>query len=172
MPLSQFKVVIVDDEILAIQHIKQLICWEDYGFQVAGEASNPEKALAICEKVEPDVVFVDIRMPVMNGLEFSKRLLRAGRPVKIILLTSYKEFEYAREAVKIGAFDYLLKHEMDGEGLAAELGRIKSELESEKQKERFIRRQVLTDMAANRKPAEQQLEQGLQFTKLLGDQFL
>jgi two-component system response regulator YesN len=170
--VDNVKVVIVDDEILAIQHIKNLIRWEDYGFEVSGESIHPEKALELCRKIKPDLVFVDIRMPSMNGLEFSKKLLATGLLVKIILLTSYKEFEYAREAVKIGVFDYLLKHEIQAENLISALSRIKVEIKNLKLQEGMIRRQLLLDMVADRKPTEQQVEQMMLLPKSPGDPFL
>ncbi|MBD2870835.1 response regulator [Paenibacillus arenilitoris] len=170
--MNPYKVVIVDDEILAIRHLKQLIDWQAHGFEVAGESANPAKALELCHKLKPDLVFVDIRMPVMNGLDFTRRLLEAGFPVKVVLLTSYKEFEYAREAVKLGVVNYMLKHDVQAESLTEELDRIRQELEHERQREGMIRRQLLADMLAGRVPADHQIERLTQFAKSLGDELL
>ncbi|WP_248924592.1 response regulator transcription factor [Paenibacillus hamazuiensis] len=154
--MKRIKVMIVDDEVLAIRHIKQLIDWESLGFEMAGESTFPEKALAMVRQLQPQVIFVDIRMPALDGLAFSRKALEAARDLKIVLLTSYKEFEYAKEAVKIGVYDYWVKHELKADQLAKELIKIKNELEREQRKELLIRRQLYRDLLAGRElPGEQ-----------------
>jgi two-component system response regulator YesN len=82
---------------------------------VVGEASNGEEALEIAESTRPDLVISDIKMPKMNGIELAEKLLEKYPEVKIIFLTAYSEFEYARQAVRLGVSDYLLKPFQDGE---------------------------------------------------------
>ena len=118
------KVMIVDDEILAINHMKNLIQWEGYGFEIAAESTNPVKAIDLYKKVLPDILIVDIRMPAMDGLEFSRRTLAMNHKVKVILLTSYKDFEYAKQALEMGISNYFLKHELHADTLVVELEKI------------------------------------------------
>lgn len=96
------KEMIVDDEILAIEDLEQLIPWRQHGFEIVATATSSRKALELFEKYRPQIIFADIRMPVMDGLEFSRRVLAYRYPVGIVLLTAYKDFEYAQQAVAIG----------------------------------------------------------------------
>ncbi len=101
--------VIIDDEELFVQYFKSLIVWEDYGISIAATAKNGREALEVCSKLKVDVCFVDINMPVLDGIEFSKQVKRLKKHVEIILITGHNEFEYAKQAIKIGVLDYLLK---------------------------------------------------------------
>ena len=92
---NQIKVMIVDDEILAIEDLEQLIPWRQHGFEIVATATGSQKALELYAKHRPQIIFVDIRMPAMDGLEFSRRVLAYRYPVRIVLLTAYKDFEYA-----------------------------------------------------------------------------
>jgi two-component system response regulator YesN len=147
--MKPFKVLIVDDEVLAIEHLKKTICWEDYGFTVVAETSFAKRALSLVSAHMPDVIFMDIRMPYMDGLELSKLILSTHKMTKIILLTSYRDFEYVKDALKIGVFDYMLKHELDANQLIKELERIKNILISNKQEENNMLRQKLRSLLQN-----------------------
>lgn len=138
-------VMIVDDEILAIRHLKNLIDWEASGFTVAAEAVTAAQALELAEKTAPQLIFMDIRMPAMDGLEVSRRILAGRRRTRIVLLTSYRDFEYAKSALEIGVSGYLLKHETNAELLRRELAKYKQELEREEREERLALRQQLRD---------------------------
>lgn len=100
--------VIADDEII-IRKGLQSIPWEDYSFRVVGVAKNALEVLELFESNTVDVLLTDIRMPGLSGLELSERALELNPKVKIIFLTGYSEFEYAKQALQMGAFDYLLK---------------------------------------------------------------
>lgn len=104
-----YKILIVEDENVIRWGLKEHIPWEQYGFQVAGEAENGKSALELISLVSPDVVLVDIMMPVMNGLEFLGKLKEGFPDIKIIVLSGYSEFDYARQCVELGASAYLLK---------------------------------------------------------------
>lgn len=103
------KVFLVEDEILIRNGIKNSIEWEKEGYQFSGEASDGELALPIILKEKPDILITDIRMPFMNGLELSKLVKKELPDIKILLLSGYDEFDYAKEAIKIGVTEYLLK---------------------------------------------------------------
>ena len=125
------KVLIVDDELLARRMLKESIVWEEYGYCVAWEAQNGKEGLETAVHRRPDVIFVDIKMPLMDGLEMVKQLNSLGVSSKIVMLTCYDDFSYVREAMRYGAVDYLLKHTFEQEDLAALLGRIEKLLRKE-----------------------------------------
>lgn len=103
------KVFLVEDEIVVREGIKNNISWEENGFRFCGEASDGELAYPMIQNVRPDIVITDIRMPFMDGLELG-RLIKGEMPgTKIIILSGYGEFEYAKEAINIGVTEYLLK---------------------------------------------------------------
>ncbi|WNQ10149.1 response regulator [Paenibacillus aurantius] len=117
-------VLIVDDELPLRQELR-LFPWEEHGMELIGEAENGEEALRFCRSFSPDIVLTDITMPVMDGLEFFRVLRREFPNTQVILLTCHSEFAYAREAVKLGAVDYLVKVMMEDSDLERALGQAK-----------------------------------------------
>lgn len=109
------KVLIVDDEMLVRRGIVLETDWAALGCVVVAEAENGEEGLLAARKYHPDLIITDIRMPKMDGIDMVKALRQEGSQVKVIFLTAYSEFEYARSAVKLLASDYLLKPFEDGE---------------------------------------------------------
>jgi len=140
--MHRYSVVVVEDEPLILRSIKRSIEEAHSGFRIVGEATNGEDALSILEHTIADVVFTDIRMPVMDGLAFIERLLLRGNPTKIVILSGYKEFEYAKKAVRFGVEEYLLKP-VSSEELSALLSRIYNELEENGGR---MRRELLTSI--------------------------
>lgn len=136
------KVMIVDDEDIVIDDLKNLIEWEKYGFKIVTVATNGFTALNLFEKYNPELMIVDIKMPGMNGLDFCRHVLSRNVPVKILLLTAYKDFEFAKEAISIGISNYLLKHEIDEKTLLSELQKVGMELENDSKRLQIIRNQV------------------------------
>jgi YesN/AraC family two-component response regulator len=118
------RILIVDDESIPRKMLKSIVSWNELGYEVAGEAANGKTALALAEELRPDVIFADITMPVMNGIELIRRLKEKGNPAKIVILSCHEDFNYVREALRLGAVDYLLKHTLkpaDILGIAARL---------------------------------------------------
>ena len=103
------KVFLVEDEKLIRESIKNNINWEKNGFEFVGEAPDGEMAISMIKKSCPDIVITDIKMPFMDGLELSHILKKEMPQVEIIILSGYGEFDYAKEAIKIGVTDYLTK---------------------------------------------------------------
>jgi len=103
------KVMIVDDEFYFREALKISIPWNNMGFEVCGEAKNGKDALEKVEILNPDIIIADINMAIMDGLEFIKKLKEKENNSKIIIITGYSEFEYARQAVQLGVYNYLLK---------------------------------------------------------------
>ena len=107
--MERYKVILVDDEAEAIEVMKTQIHWNELGFDVVGHADNGIKALELVEKLQPDVVLTDIKMPYMDGLELSRRLNRDYPNIYIIICTGYDKFAYAKEAVHLDVKEYILK---------------------------------------------------------------
>ena len=104
------KVLLVDDEPLAIEGMKNIIKWEKIGYNICGVAEDGEEAISIIRKTKPDVVVTDIRMPVLDGLELISLVKkRIDSNIKFIILSGYSEFEYAKKAMEFGVKHYLLK---------------------------------------------------------------
>ncbi|MGO4273421.1 response regulator, partial [Paenibacillus sp. TAF58] len=103
------KILLVDDEILIREIIRDCMDWEKEGFIYCGDASDGEVALPIIEKVQPDILITDILMPFMNGLELSSIMSKQFPDMKIIIISGHAEFEYARTAMNIGVQEYCLK---------------------------------------------------------------
>ena len=111
-----YKVCLVDDEKLELNLLKNHVNWERLGVKEVFTAGNGQKALELVRAHNPDIVFTDIRMPVMDGIEFAKRLRELERvggmhrsPVKVIFLTGYDDMELIRKAFRLAASDYILK---------------------------------------------------------------
>lgn len=104
------KVLIVDDDALIREGLKILLEIEE-DFQVVGTASNGQEALAMCRREKPELVLMDIRMPVMDGVLGTKRIKSQFREIKIVILTTFKDDEYIKEALKSGAEGYILKNQ-------------------------------------------------------------
>lgn len=103
------KVFLVEDESLIREGLRDNIPWEQYGFQLVGEASDGEMALPLIRKTKPDVMITDIKMPFMDGLSLSKIVSTEMPKIKIIIISGYDDFEYARQAIEVGVEQYLLK---------------------------------------------------------------
>lgn len=124
------RVMIIDDEKALRCLLKKIVPWEEYGMKVAGEASSGVEAINTIDEIAPHIVFVDIRMPFMDGIEFSKIAKERYPRLKIIVLTAYEEFEYAKQCIAIGVVDYLLKP-VNRKEIAEILQKIKSEIGEE-----------------------------------------
>lgn len=111
------KVLIVDDEVLIRQGIKHYVNWEEEGFTMIGEASNGEEALAIIEKENPHIVITDIVMPIMDGIELTKKVKEEYPEIEVIILSSFSDFDYVRSTFQSGVADYILKPKLEGSEL-------------------------------------------------------
>lgn len=109
------RVLIVDDEKYVRMGIRSETDWALIGCEVVGEAANGIEGLEAAETLRPDLVISDIRMPKMDGIEMAEKIIERCPGTKVIFLTAYNEFEYARQAIRIGVSDYLLKPFQDGE---------------------------------------------------------
>ena len=102
------KILIVDDQSLFREALKTLLSASPE-FEIVGDASNGEEALRMVLQNSPDVVLMDLRMPIMDGVESTRRILQMGKPTKVIVLTTFDDDENVFEALRAGAVGYLLK---------------------------------------------------------------
>ena len=103
------KVFLVEDEVIIREAIHKIVPWNEYGFELIGEAKDGEMALPLIRKLKPDVMITDIRMPFMDGLTLSRLVKKEFPNIKIVIVSGYGDFEYARQAISIGVEQYLLK---------------------------------------------------------------
>jgi len=104
-----YRVMIIDDEMSARMLLKESIDWKSLDMEVVGEAASGIEAINIIDDLRPDIVFVDISMPFMNGIEFTKVATERYEDLIIIILTGFDDFEYARQCVRLPVVEYMLK---------------------------------------------------------------
>lgn len=126
-----YRVLIADDEPWVAYGISRLINWEELGFSIIGEAHDGLTALSMIKELEPEVVISDIRMPGLDGIELLGEMKEKGYSTTVILVSGYSEFQYAQQALRLGAFDYLLK-QIDKNTLAATMKRLKKKLDDDR----------------------------------------
>jgi two-component system response regulator YesN len=103
------KFVLIDDEYLVRERLKHIIDWECEGYSLIGEAENGQDGLVLLEQLDPDLAIIDINMPLLSGLEMAAKAQAMNKKVRIIILSGYNDFEYARSAISLGVCCYLLK---------------------------------------------------------------
>lgn len=104
-----YRVMIIDDEPTARKLLISSVDWEKYNMEIVGEAANGIEAINVIDDMRPDLAFVDISMPFMNGIEFTNLATKRYVNLKIIILTAFDEFEYARQCIGLPVLDYILK---------------------------------------------------------------
>ncbi len=122
------KVFIVDDEFLQRQLVKKTVNWEKLGLEIAGEAEDGEEALDKILEEKPDILIMDINIPYINGIQVSEKVKQVLPDTQVIILTAYGEFEYAKQALSLGAASFVLKP-VNPEELTEELIKCKEKLE-------------------------------------------
>ncbi|WP_366295912.1 response regulator [Paenibacillus sp. AN1007] len=128
-----YKLLIVEDELLMRVGIRSMLNWEDYGFCLAGEASNGKEALELALEQVPDLIITDIRMPVMDGLQLIQEVSRSLKNCKYVILSNFDELHYVKTALKLGAVDYLVKSEVSEQSLIQLLTNIREKLQREQE---------------------------------------
>ena len=104
-----YQVYLVDDDLLILEDIINMVPWMDNGFEVAGYQTDPVKAIDEIVEIKPDVVFCDLRMPVMDGNELIRRLKEEGVNAEFVMISAYDSFRNVREFFQQAGFDYILK---------------------------------------------------------------
>lgn len=126
-----YRVVIADDEPLIIRGLRKMMDWESMNTQVVGDALDGDQLLELLEQVKPDIVISDIAMPGKSGLDIIRVVKERELNTKVIFVSGFQEFDYAKAAVTYGAVDYLLKP-VTVEELEKAIGRAKEMLEQER----------------------------------------
>ncbi|RXZ80921.1 response regulator [Paenibacillaceae bacterium] len=124
------RVLLVDDEPWVVYGIKHLIDWEATGYRIIGEAYNGLDALNIIRQSKPEIIISDIRMPGLNGIELIETLRQEHIDAKVIFISGYAEFDYAKRALQLGASEYLLK-QVEEAALRSALDKVSAELARE-----------------------------------------
>ncbi|WP_105616636.1 response regulator transcription factor [Vallitalea okinawensis] len=132
-----FSVMLLDDEYWVLEDFKSVIDWQEVGFEIVAAVQDTKMAERLIKKFKPDLLFCDIKMPEEDGISFLRRLREQKSTIEVIYLTAYSEFNYAREAIHLGAQGYLLKP-VDDMMLLNELQRLKKILE-DKQRNKVAR---------------------------------
>lgn len=130
------KVFLVEDEYIIREAIRKTVNWEKEGYELVGEAGDGERAYPLILNTQPDILITDIRMPFMNGLELSRLVSKNLPAAKIIILSGYDDFSYAREAISIGVTDYLLKP-VSGAKLLESMKRVGESIEEERKQKSY-----------------------------------
>ncbi len=131
-----YKVLVADDEYIIRRGIISFL--KQYSdFELAAEAEDGEMALELANDISPDVYFVDINMPFLNGLQFIKSLREINPRAVVVIITGYDRFEYAREALKLGVFEYLLKPLMEGP-FDEMMQRVRERLQREESEDKYL----------------------------------
>ena len=128
-----YSVVVIDDNRIAVEAIVRSTDWDLCGCQVAGSAYDGVAGLRLIEEVQPDIVVIDIQMPGFNGLEVIGKMREQKKNIQFIIISGYSQFEYARQALRYGVKDYLLKPVMKEE-MEAALKHVADELNTLKRK--------------------------------------
>lgn len=131
-------VLIVDDEPIIRIGMKSLVDWEENGFRLVGEAADGEEALEALGRLPVDIVITDIRMPKMDGLALLRAIRSGQADVGILVLSCLDDFAFVKEAMKLGAYDYLLKPTMEPEELLDILQAVRGRLEEDRQTKRAL----------------------------------
>lgn len=107
--MDRIKVLLVDDQILFINSLKTVLEVKDEGLNVVSVCYNGADAITYCKKSPPDLILMDVKMPGIDGVEATRRILEHNSEIKIIMLTTFDEDEYVKKAIQVGAKGYLLK---------------------------------------------------------------
>lgn len=161
-----YTILIVDDERLELEAFSEDVPWASMGIRVIGTAKNGREALELTQRLSPDIILTDVRMPIMDGLEFAKRAKQHDKKVKIVFLSGHDEFQYIKTALAVEASGYLLKP-IDMEELTQLMEKVKAKCEEAKMtaqseemaKDKLLRRLLTEDSPEHRSQLAERLHQ-------------
>ncbi|UOQ50308.1 response regulator [Gracilibacillus caseinilyticus] len=149
------RIVIAEDEMLERKAMRKFLEEHFHDMEVVGEAVNGRTAIELAESLMPDIMLMDIKMPGLNGLEAMEKIYLAHPMIKFIMVTAYDSFDYAKQAMKIGVREYILKPSKKGETIRA-IRRVESEINKERQIIESRRSLFLTKLIQGEDAAELQ----------------
>ena len=129
--MENIKVIIIDDDRVILSGLSSMLDWETHGFEVVATAANGRQGLSCFFQHMPHVVFTDIKMPVMDGLDMIKAIRADNLAARFIILSAFGEFGFAKKAIELGASAYILKTELNPESMAGILRQLRRDLESQ-----------------------------------------
>ncbi|MCC3373974.1 response regulator [Cohnella sp. REN36] len=162
-----YRAMIVEDNAIYRYAVKTIIDWRAHGFELAAEAINGKQALQVMDRESFDLILTDVSMPEMNGIDLIEAVKRRTPDTVVVMLSSFDDFQFVKDSLKLGAQDYLLKHDLEPESLAQLLDQVKARLEEaerlrgEREAKRaaaeaeFARRAMLGDWPDERELARQ-----------------
>lgn len=130
-------VFLVEDESIIRETLRDTVPWSQCGYTFVGEAGDGEMALPLIRKTKPDVLITDIRMPFMDGLSLSRLVLQEFPKMKIIIISGFDDFEYARQAISVGVERYLLKP-ITKNALLTVLQEVRDKIEGEQAQQSYL----------------------------------
>lgn len=123
------KVLLVDDDFLVRTYLKQLLDWEREGFYLLGAAKDGKEALQLADGAQaPDLIITDVCMPIMNGVTLIRELKKREHPAGIIVLSCHDDFAFVKEAMQLGADEYLMKNDLDADCLKNVLKKVGAQI--------------------------------------------
>lgn len=137
-----YQILLVDDEPIVKVALRTIVDWESNGFSICATASNGKEALVQVEKFQPDIIITDLKMPKMDGLELIKHLKEKNYTGKILVASNFGEYELVREALTLGAMDYMLKISIKPDALVSLMKKAVSQLEDERQTQEQQKQQI------------------------------
>ncbi|WP_195543256.1 response regulator [Massiliimalia timonensis] len=157
--MKQLKVLFVDDESIVISDLLTLIDWEKNRCRVEGWANGVPQAIKLVKQYRPDLVFMDISLPGMDGIELSQNIKKIIPSVTIIILSGYMDFSYAQRAIDVGVFTYLVKHELTPEKLESTIAKVHQKIQKAQNESSVVRREIILEHLHKRLPLSQLSEQ-------------
>lgn len=103
------KIIIADDDAIILRGMRKFIDWNQYGFEIIAMVDNGKELIKLCETEEVDAIITDIQMPKLNGLEAMNNITQINKNIKLIVISGFEKFEYAKQAIQYGVYAYLLK---------------------------------------------------------------
>ncbi len=129
-----FRTLLVDDDFLVRSYLKTLNAWEKAGYEVVKDVQDGEEALHVLEEEKIDVIITDISMPLMDGIELIRHIREEKENIYIMVLSCHDDFEYVKEAMRLGADEYILKNTLDEDTLLDILEKSRHQIESRLEK--------------------------------------
>lgn len=158
----KYKVILADDEEEVLQSIQRKLEWGKYRFEVVETFLNGSDVMEFLETQEADLVITDIRMPFMDGIEVAKRISERYPQIKVIILSGYGDFNYAKEAMSYHVSDYILKP-VNAKEMEEVLRRAREELDREREEKKsihFLKSQYMKNLPIIRESLLNQLISG------------
>lgn len=140
------KVLLVDDEKLALEYLENIIQWEYYGFQVVGATMDAEQALMIYHKHRPELIISDVKMPGMTGIDLARTIRENDSTTRILFMSGYRDFGYVKSAISLDVDDYILKSDINEEIFLKRILKLKEEIEQVQSKNQYTTSVIMQEL--------------------------